>query len=107
MAPAPHFDQLETRDPEQRELAQFNLLPDLIRQAVADAPGWTEHLKGIELSVFVVYRGVPEATVIDGSSLLRWLDAVNGLTRSPGGRPTGAEPRPKTSRCLDLRRTMP
>ena len=33
-----HFDQLETRDPEQRELAQFNLLPDLIRQAVA-APG--------------------------------------------------------------------
>jgi phenylacetate-CoA ligase len=43
-----HFDQLETRDPEQRELAQFNLLPDLIRQAIAAAPGWADHLKGID-----------------------------------------------------------
>jgi len=42
---ADHFDQLETRDPEQRELAQFNLLPDLIRQVIAAAPGWAEHLK--------------------------------------------------------------
>jgi phenylacetate-CoA ligase len=45
---ADHFDQLETRDPEQRELAQFNLLPDLIRQAIARAPGWAEHLKGVD-----------------------------------------------------------
>jgi phenylacetate-CoA ligase len=43
-----HYDQLETRDPAQRELAQFNLLPDLIRQAVAAAPGWAGHLKGVE-----------------------------------------------------------
>jgi phenylacetate-CoA ligase len=42
------FDQLETRDPEQRELAQFNLLPDLIRQAVTLAPGWADHLKGVD-----------------------------------------------------------
>jgi phenylacetate-CoA ligase len=48
MADAPHYGQLETRDPEQRELAQFNLLPDLIRKAVAGAPGWAEHLKGVE-----------------------------------------------------------
>ena len=26
-----HYDQLELRDPAQRELAQFNLLPDLVR----------------------------------------------------------------------------
>jgi phenylacetate-CoA ligase len=39
-----HFDQLETRDPEQRELAQFNLLPDLIRNAIATAPGWADQL---------------------------------------------------------------
>ena len=25
-----HYDQLEVRDPAQRELAQFNLLPDLV-----------------------------------------------------------------------------
>ena len=48
MADAPHFDQLETRDPEQRELAQFNLLPDFIRHVIAAAPGWAEHLKGVD-----------------------------------------------------------
>jgi phenylacetate-CoA ligase len=48
MAEAQYFDQLETRDPEQRELAQFNLLPDLIRQTIAAAPGWAEQLKAVE-----------------------------------------------------------
>jgi phenylacetate-CoA ligase len=48
MAGLQFFDQLETRDPEQRELAQFNLLPDLIRHAIAAAPGWAAHLKGID-----------------------------------------------------------
>ena len=48
MAEPQFFDQLETRDPEQRELAQFNLLPDLIRQSIAAAPGWADHLKGID-----------------------------------------------------------
>ena len=33
-----HYDQLEVRDPAQRELAQFNLLPDLVRDAMAKAP---------------------------------------------------------------------
>ena len=42
-----HYDQLETRDPAQRELAQFNLLPDLVRHAMANAPGWAAHLKGV------------------------------------------------------------
>jgi phenylacetate-CoA ligase len=48
MAEPQFFDQLETRDPEQRELAQFNLLPDLIRNAMAAAPGWAEHLNGTD-----------------------------------------------------------
>ncbi|HZT48566.1 MAG TPA: AMP-binding protein [Hyphomicrobiaceae bacterium] len=43
-----HFDQLETRDPAQRELAQFNLLPDLVRLAMTKAPGWAAHLEGVE-----------------------------------------------------------
>src|SRR5581483_2756927 len=43
-----HFDQLETRDPAQRELAQFNLLPDLVRLAMSKAPGWAAHLEGVE-----------------------------------------------------------
>jgi phenylacetate-CoA ligase len=48
MAEPQFYDQLETRDPEQRELGQFNLLPDLVRNAMAAAPGWAEHLKGID-----------------------------------------------------------
>ena len=43
-----HFDQLETRDPASRELAQFSLLPDLIRMAVSAAPGWADHLAGVD-----------------------------------------------------------
>jgi phenylacetate-CoA ligase len=50
MAEPQFYDQLETRDPEQRELAQFNLLPDLIRNAMAAASGWAEHLKGTDPS---------------------------------------------------------
>jgi phenylacetate-CoA ligase len=43
-----YYDQLEVRDPGQRERAQFNLLPGLIRHAVAGAPGWQRHLEGID-----------------------------------------------------------
>jgi phenylacetate-CoA ligase len=42
------FDHLETRDPLQRERAQFALLPDVIRRAIARAPGWARHLSGID-----------------------------------------------------------
>jgi phenylacetate-CoA ligase len=65
MAEASHFDQLETRDPAQRELAQFNLLPDLIRQAMAAAPGWADHLKGVEP------RGVTSREALAGLPVLR------------------------------------
>ena len=43
-----YYDQLEVRDPGQRERAQFNLLPGLIRHAVAGASGWQRHLEGID-----------------------------------------------------------
>jgi len=83
-----HFDQLEIRDPEQRELAQFNLLPDLIRQATAQAPGWADHLKGIDagaLTTRAALAGVPvlrKAALGDeagclGAALLA-LDTIGG-----------------------------
>src|SRR5262245_6279417 len=65
MVDAPYFDQLETRDPEQRELAQLNLLPDLIRQAMAAAPGWADHLKGIDPA------GVTSRAALSGLPVLR------------------------------------
>ena len=45
---ADHFDQLETRDPEAREQSLFALLPDLVRRAMDKAPGWAEHLHGVD-----------------------------------------------------------
>ena len=64
-----HFDQLETRDPEQRELAQFNLLPDFIRQAMESAPGWAEHLKGIDTAVATSREGLAKLPVLRKASL--------------------------------------
>ena len=61
---ADHFDQLEIRDPEQRELAQFNLLPDLIRHAIAAAPGWADHLKGMDPSVAGSREGLAKLPVL-------------------------------------------
>ena len=43
-----YFDQLETRDPAAREASQLALLPDLIRLAMTEAPGWREHLAGVD-----------------------------------------------------------
>ena len=69
MADAPHFDQLETRDPEQRELAQFNLLPDLIRQATATAPGWADHLKGVDPAAVTSREALAKLPVLRKSGL--------------------------------------
>jgi phenylacetate-CoA ligase len=47
---AKHFDQLETRDPAARERAQFAMLPGLVQRAMAEAPGWMQHLDAVEPS---------------------------------------------------------
>jgi phenylacetate-CoA ligase len=71
---ADYFDQLETRDPAQRELAQFNLLPDLIRLAMAAAPGWAEHLKGVDPGG-VTSRGALASLPVLRKSVLHQLQA--------------------------------
>jgi phenylacetate-CoA ligase len=68
MAEAQFFDQLEMRDPEQRELAQFNLLPDLIRHAMA-VPGWAEHLKGFDPAAVTSREALGRLPVLRKSSL--------------------------------------
>ena len=82
MSDTQYLDQLETRDPEQRELAQFNLLSDVIRKAVAAAPGWAEQLKGIDPPGAVRKPGVedPEDVAVhhDGK---REIKAAEGLGR--------------------------
>ena len=42
-----HFDPLETRDPDERERDLLGRLPGLVALALR-APGWSEHLKGVE-----------------------------------------------------------
>jgi len=43
-----YFDQLESRDPEQRELAHFNLLPGFLGRVIENAPAWKSHLDGVD-----------------------------------------------------------
>ena len=42
-----HYDSLETRDPQTREIEQLGTLPELIARAMA-APGWAKHLDGVD-----------------------------------------------------------
>jgi phenylacetate-CoA ligase len=88
MADAPHYDQLETRDPEQRELAQFNLLPDLVRHALA-APGWAEHLKGVDAAAVASREALASLPVLRKATLhelqARRPPFAGLVTSSPGG----------------------
>ena len=63
------YDQLELRDPAQRELAQFNLLPDLIRHAVANAPGWAEHLAGVDAAAVTARQALARLPLLRKSAL--------------------------------------
>jgi phenylacetate-coenzyme A ligase PaaK-like adenylate-forming protein len=65
---ADHYDQLETRDPEQRELAQFNLLPDLLRRAM-EAAGWAEHLRGVDPASIISRKALAQLPVLKKSAL--------------------------------------
>ena len=64
-----HFDQLETRDPLQRELAQFSLLPDLIRRAMTTTPGWAEQLAGVDAAAITSRAALVGLPVLRKSSL--------------------------------------
>jgi phenylacetate-CoA ligase len=83
-----HYDQLETRDPAQRELAQFNLLPDLVRNAVAQAPGWAALLQSIDPAAVTSRCALGELPVLRKSAL-KELQAktppFGGFATSPVG----------------------
>lgn len=64
-----HFDQLETRDPEQREIAQFNLLPGLIQRAKELAPGWARHLADVDPASVTSREALAKVPILRKSSL--------------------------------------
>ena len=83
-----HYDQLETRDPAQRELAQFNLLPDLVRHAMTNAPGWAAHLKGVDATALNSRQSLAKLPVLRKSAL-KELQAKDppfgGFATAPAG----------------------
>jgi phenylacetate-CoA ligase len=64
-----HYDQLEVRDAGQRELAQFNLLPGLIRHAMAGAPGWQRHLDGVDAGAVTSREALAKLPVLKKGDL--------------------------------------
>ncbi|MGI9520506.1 MAG: phenylacetate--CoA ligase family protein [Hyphomicrobiaceae bacterium] len=64
-----HYDQLESRDPEQRERALFNMLPGFIERAINLAPGWAAHLDGIESSSLDTRETLSKLPLIRKSAL--------------------------------------
>jgi phenylacetate-CoA ligase len=83
-----HYDQLETRDPAQRELAQFNLLPDLVRHAMANAPGWAAHLKGVDAGALNSRQSLARLPVLRKSALTELqakMPPFGGFATAPAG----------------------
>ncbi len=64
-----HFDQLETRDPEQREIALFNLLPGLIQRAKELAPGWARQLGDLDPAAVTSREALARLPILLKSSL--------------------------------------
>lgn len=81
-----HYDQLETRDPLQRERAQFALLPDFLRRTMALAPGWAEHLAGIDPAAITSREALSSLPLLRKSELLerqRTLAPFGGFATVP------------------------
>lgn len=81
-----HFDQLETRDPQQRERAQFALMPDFLRRTVSLAPGWASHLAGIDPGEITSRAALAQLPVLRKSELLerqRAQPPFGGFTTAP------------------------
>ena len=75
--PSSHFDHLETRDPASREQALFNMLPSLIERAMAKAPGWAAHLKGVDA------RAITSRDALATLPVLRKSDLKDAQLKSP------------------------
>ena len=81
---ADHFDQLETRDPEAREQSLFALLPDLVRKTMASAPGWADHLKGVDPAAVASRDALAKLPIL--RIAMRHRYAVIGFARARVGK---------------------
>ena len=64
-----HLDHLETRSPDSRALAMFNLLPGLIARAMERATGWAKHLAGLDAATVDTPEALATLPVLRKSAL--------------------------------------
>ncbi|WFE90672.1 AMP-binding protein [Roseibium porphyridii] len=64
------FDTRERQDPAQREQDLFAKLPDLLKNAVANAPGWAAHLQGQDIAQIGDRRALAGLPVLRKSDLM-------------------------------------
>ena len=64
-----HYDQLETRDPEERDRDVFGRLPNLIALALS-APGWARQLAGVDPNAVTSRAALAKLPVLRKSDLL-------------------------------------
>jgi phenylacetate-CoA ligase len=64
-----YFDNLEVRDPQARELAQFNLLPDMLRRAMQLAPGWARQLEGVDPAEIITRQALSQLPILRKAEL--------------------------------------
>jgi phenylacetate-CoA ligase len=64
-----HYDDLETRDPAQRERDQFGKLPEQLARALK-APGWAKHLAGIDPKAVTSREALAKLPVLPKSSIV-------------------------------------
>lgn len=84
--PSGHFDRLERRDPAERDREMLAALPDLLRRAIAGAPGFAEHLAGVDPAAVTSFAALAELPVLRKSDLSerqRAIPPFGGLTATP------------------------
>ena len=83
-----HYDQLETRDPAQRDAAMLAALPGFLRHAVDHAPGLVAHLGALDphaVTSFDALAALPLLRKSDLAERQRSDPPFGGLTATPLG----------------------
>lgn len=83
-----YFDQLETRDPQSRELALFNMLPGLLARCRELAPGWASQLRDVDPETITSREALAGLPILRKASLPPFQSALpplGGLATLPAG----------------------
>jgi len=83
-----HYDDLEIRDPEQRETSLFEALRDQIGNAKQNSPAWARILSGVEADAVTSRAALAKLPVTRKSELIELQRAnrpLGGLTTRPPG----------------------